>query len=129
MRQRSRLLVPVLAALVLAAAPACRSANPWSTDEQQSDAVRLVVRNNNFADMDIWAVGDGLPTRIGTVTGNSSGSFALNSSLYSATDFRVVATPIGGNGRAGSGPLVVRNGQTIEFTINPQLRLSTAMIR
>jgi hypothetical protein len=120
--------VLALAGLLLAAAPACRSANPYAAGQEQ-DAVGLVVRNDNFADVDVYAIADGLPTRIGTVTGNSTARFDLSSSLYHATDLHIVGTPIGGNGRASSGPLQVGPGQTIMFTIAPVLRQSSASVR
>ncbi|HEY2027244.1 MAG TPA: hypothetical protein VGG78_09550 [Gemmatimonadaceae bacterium] len=120
----------VLALLVaLSGAAACRSANPYDVAEAQPGNITLVVRNNNFNDVDVYAVSSGLATRIGTVTGNSSATFTLNPSLVSPTDFRVVATPIGGNGRASTGPINVAQGQTIEFTIGPVLSQSNVSIR
>jgi hypothetical protein len=41
----------------------------------------------------------------------------------------VVATPIGGNGRASSGPLIVSPGQTVNFTIGPVLSQSFATVQ
>jgi hypothetical protein len=120
----------VIALLVaLSGAAACRSANPYDVAEAQPGNIALVVRNNNFNDVDVYAVSSGLATRIGTVTGNSSATFTLNPSLVSPTDFRIVATPIGGNGRASTGPINVSPGQTIEFTVGPVLSQSTVSIR
>jgi hypothetical protein len=120
----------VLALLVtLSGAAACRSGSPYDVSAAQPGNITLVVRNNNFADVDVYAVSSGLATRIGTVTGNTTASFSLNPSLVSPTDFRVVATPIGGNGRASTGSIVVSQGQTIEFTIGPVLNQSTVSIR
>jgi hypothetical protein len=79
--------------------------------------------------MDVYALSGGLPSRVGTVTGLSTARFALNPTLYSASDLRIIATPIGGNGRASSGPLAVRSGQTIDFTIGSRLALSFATVR
>lgn len=129
MRHSTRMLCSFAASFALAASAGCRSGHPLSPEEQQSRQVRILVRNNNFADMAVWAVGNGVPSRIGTVNGNSTGKFALNPSLYSATDFRVDATPIGGFGRASSGSLVVLRGQVIIFTIEPDLGLSHGIIQ
>lgn len=128
MRRSPAIMLALFCGLLLSAAPACRSADPWAVG-QQPDAVGLTVRNNNFADVDLWAVADGLATRIGTVNGNSSAQFDLSPSLYGASDLRIVGTPIGGNGRASSGPLIVSRGQTIMFTIAPTLRTSFATVR
>jgi hypothetical protein len=107
---------------------ACRSSNAYDVG-QQADGATLVVRNDNFADVDVYVVSAGLPTRVGTVTGNSTARFALSPSIIGPGDLRVIATPIGGNGRAYSGPLIVSPGQTIEFTIGPVLRQSNAIVR
>jgi hypothetical protein len=89
----------------------------------------LAVQNQNFDDIDVCAVAGGLATRIGTVTGNSTARFGLSDVLYNMPDFRIVATPIGGNGRASTGPISVSSGQTIQFTIAPVARMSSVMVR
>lgn len=116
------------ACLVSAATAGCRSGNPYDVG-REPEAVGLVVRNDNFYDVDVYAVADVLATRIGTVNGNATQRFELNPSITGAGDLRIVATPIGGNGRASSGPLAVSRGQTIYFTVASQLRQSTATVR
>jgi hypothetical protein len=74
------------------------------------------------------AVSDGLATRLGTVNGNNSRIFTLNPSL-AVRDLRIVATPIGGNGQASTGEVIVSPGQTIEFRIGSTLRNSSVSIR
>jgi hypothetical protein len=118
----------VAAVMVTAAATGCRSASPYDISEREAGGVMLVVQNQNYADVDVYAISSGLATRVGTVTGNTSSRFALRSSLIS-TDFRIVATPIGGNGRASSGPLQVNGGQTVTFIIGPVLAQSTASVQ
>jgi hypothetical protein len=110
-------------------AQGCRSSNAYDANNPQSGVAYLVVKNDNLLDMDVYAISSGLPTRIGTVTGLSTARFALQPTLFGATDFRVVATPIGGNGRASSGQLIVQPGQTIDFTIGSSLRQSFASVR
>ena len=127
---RARFAALACAAMLSAGAVAgCRSGTPFDLDPQSGNAVGLVVKNDNYADMDVYAVSDGLPTRVGTVTGLSSKTFSVNDSFTKGTDFRIVATPIGGNGRASTGPIVAGAGQTIYFTINTTLRTSTVSIR
>ena len=127
MRTTRYVVFALLAAL--SGTSACRSAGPYDVNEAQPGNITLVVRNNNYNDVDVYAVSSGLATRVGTVTGNSSATFTLNPTLVGPTDFRVVATPIGGNGRASTGPLVVSQGQTIEFTVGPVLSQSTVSVR
>ncbi len=129
MRQSMRMLCSFSASLALVASAGCRSGHPLTPEEQQSQQLHVVVENHNFADMAVWAVGDGVPARIGTVNGNSTGRFRLNPSLFGANTFRVDATPIGGFGRASSGTLVVLRGQLVVFTIESELGLSHGMIR
>lgn len=114
------------------AATGCRSSNPYKMDEGATAQVgRVVVHvvNNNFSDMDIYVVSEGLATRMGTVSGNSSDTFTLDPSFSRISQLQIVGAPIGGNGRAGTGPLTVGPGQTVEFTIGPVLSQSTVTIR
>jgi hypothetical protein len=54
--------------------------------------------------------------------------FALDQSVFQASDTRIVGTPLGGNGRASTGPIIVHRGQTVFFTIKTTLRASTVSI-
>ena len=128
-----RVLRKLTLAVTLASAAglsACRSGNPYDIAQRQANDVMLIVENQNFADVDVYALSSGLPTRIGTVSGgNTTARFALSPTVTNATDFRLVATPIGGNGRASSGVLVASPGRTIKFTISPNLATSHAEIQ
>ena len=79
--------------------------------------------------LDVYVVSEGLATRVGDVTGNSTARFTLDPSFFPSNELRVIATPVGGNGRASSGSLNVAPGQTITFTIAPVLRQSSATVR
>jgi hypothetical protein len=79
--------------------------------------------------MDLYVVSEGLATRIGDVTGNNTAHFVLDPSFFPANEIRIIATPVGGNGRASSGALNVGPGQTIDFTIGSSLRQSSARVR
>ena len=113
-----------------AAFTACRSSNAYDVENRKPEDAMLIVENQNFYDVDIYALSSGLPTRIGTVSGTSgTARFALNATIIGASDFRLVAAPIGGNGRASSGPLLVGPGRTIKFTITPSLAQSHAEVQ
>jgi hypothetical protein len=118
----------VVASAILPAATACSHTNEAGGDVVPAAAIGLTVTNDNFLDMDVYAVTDGLSTRLGTVTGNGHRSFSLSPSMASR-DLRIVATPIGGNGRASTGEVVVSPGQIIDFRIASLLRNSTVSIR
>lgn len=124
----TRLVVGLFALAGMLPVAACSHAYEASGDVAPSSVITLRVTNDNFLDMDVYAVAQGLATRVGTVTGNSARTFVLNSSL-AAQDFRVVATPIGGNGRASSGVLAVSAGEMVDFRIGSILSNSSAVIR
>ena len=128
--RRLRLLV---GALVIGAglpwASACAHPVQASGDVAPVTAIGLRVRNDNFLDMDVYAISAGLATRLGTVTGNSRRNFVLDASLANGQDFRIVATPIGGNGRATTGNISVSPGQLIDFTIGSTLSNSSVLIK
>ena len=109
-------------------AASCSRTGQAAGEVAPESAVGLHVRNNNFLDMDVYAVSAGLATRLGTVTGNSARNFVLDPSL-ATPDLRIVAAPIGGNGRASTGQVLVGPGQTIDFTIGSVLQNSSVYIR
>lgn len=110
-------------------AAGCAHTAQASGDVAPVTSIGLRVRNDNFLDMDVYAVSAGLATRVGTVTGNSRRNFVLDASMADGQDFRIVATPIGGNGRATTGNIAVGPGQLIDFTIGSTLRNSSVIIR
>jgi len=125
----TRVLIGLLAAsATLSAATACSRPNEAAGELSPATSIGLDVTNQNFLDMDVYVVSEGLATRLGTVSGNGSRHFMLNPSVASQ-DLRIVATPIGGNGRASSGTIAVGPGQTIDFKIGSSLRNSTVDIR
>jgi hypothetical protein len=128
MRGKKVLIALFAIGAVLPAATACSHNQEAPGDIAPSDQIFVHVKNQNFYDMDVFAVADGLATRIGTVSGNGERNFVVSSSL-AVQDFSIVAAPIGGWGRATTGALNVTPGQTIDFTIGTTLRNSTVFIR
>ena len=53
---------------------ACRSSNAYDVANSQTGDVVLVVENQSFYDVDVYALSSGLPTRIGTVSGAIRGA-------------------------------------------------------
>ena len=112
----------------LASSGACWRNNQEAGDVSPANTIGVHVQNDNFLDMDVYLVAEGLPTRLGTVSGNGSHTFVVDGSLASQ-DIRIVATPIGGNGRASTGSVLVSPGQTIDFRIGSILRNSSVSVR
>jgi hypothetical protein len=117
--------------LVALSAAACARTRRAAEDETLANApALLVVKNNNFLDMDIFVAPDGgRPLiRLGTATGNSTASFKVDRMYFPTGTVAFVANPIGGTGTARTGPLSVSGGQTITFLIQPELAQSTATV-
>jgi hypothetical protein len=62
------------------------------------------------------------------VTGNGSRHFLLDP-MVGSRNFRLLAVPIGGAGRASSGTVAVSAGQTIVFTVGAVLANSNVLIK
>ena len=116
--------------VAVAAFPAvsCSRAYEEAGDVAPSSGLALHITNDNFLDMDVYAVSDGISTRVGTVTGTSARDFKLSGG-YANRDFRIIATPIGGAGRATTGSLNVVGGQVIDFRIGSVLSNSSVIVR
>ncbi len=119
----------LLAVGLLGAAGCGGNAEEGENPAPRRGPVRLVLANQNFADMTIYATEVGSRTRVGMVTGNSTATLAVSGSLFPTGQLNLIAVPIGGRGRASSGPLLVRGGETVYFTITPQLSTSYASIQ
>lgn len=124
-----RVVVASLLSVLSLAGVGCHHGGFQNAPAGTQGAVNLVVKNQNFYDMDLYVVSEGLATRIGDVTGNNTQSFVLDPSFFPSNELRIIATPVGGNGRASSGALNVSPGQTITFTIASVLRQSSATVR
>ena len=94
-----------------------------------SGAISLVVDNSNFYDVDVYAVQSGVARRVGTVTGNNTTTFPLNQTFFPTGELSLIATPIGGFGRANSGRLTVYPGDEVRFYVAPQIEQSNAIVR
>jgi hypothetical protein len=89
----------------------------------------LTVNNENFYDMKVYVVSGELGSRLGTVNGNSRGTFTVRRTMFPTGSVRFVAQPIGGFGRGMSDAMSVSPGQKVEFRIASNLALTNAIIR
>jgi hypothetical protein len=94
-----------------------------------NDAVSVLVMNNNYNDVNVYAVRGGERIRLGTVTGNSSSTLTMDRAIYGVNDVSLVAIPIGGFGAARSGRLSLTAGDTVEFRIMQVLDQSNVFVR
>jgi hypothetical protein len=122
------LRVALIATLVGVSASGCRSAAELDQIPYTNETVHLVVKNESTDRMNIYAISDGVPTRVGAVSALETRGFDLQPQLFEVSNSSVEGAPIGGGGRATTGIIVVNRGQTIEFTIRQVLRMSTVSI-
>jgi hypothetical protein len=106
----------------------CRSGNAYDMSDEQGGVI-LDLKNDSFLDVDVFVIADGLATRVGDVSSTSERKFMIRESVWRAGDLRFVATPIGGNGRANSGPVTVSAGSTVFFNVNNTFRNSSVSVR
>jgi hypothetical protein len=93
-------------------------------------ALPVTVVNHNLAEMKVYIVRHGLiVARLGTVSGTSSETFWIRPMFFGTGDVTLVARPIGGYGSASTGMLLVGGGQTVTFTVEMNLNLSSATVR
>ena len=121
----------VAAALVLVAS-ACSGSARSNGDglPAPNAAITVMVQNNAFADMDIYAISPGgFADWVGFVPGSSSDTLTLRQTDFPDGTVRLLAHPIGGRGVARTGPLLVGPGEKVSFTIMDPLRLSFATVR
>jgi hypothetical protein len=106
-----------------------RGASDNDASVAQHGNATVVVRNHNFNDVTVYAVGSaGARTRLGTVTGESTATFTLPSWTTTTGTVGLIADPIGGNGLARSGPVPISPGRVVTFTIEQNLALSAAIV-
>jgi hypothetical protein len=131
----SRFKIIVAGALIALAPLACRSSGRVYEESSGGEValpnnmVGVEVKNDNFADVDVYALIEGQARRLGTVTGNTTKSFSLRSSDLVTGTVRIIAEAIGSSASASSGQMSVGGGQTIVFHIAPAITQSSASVR
>jgi hypothetical protein len=128
---KQRIAAAALLALlsVLGCSTMDRTASAGGEVVAASDAVSVLVTNNNYNDVNVYAVRGGERIRLGTVTGNNSASFTLDRSIYGVNDVSLIAVPIGGFGSARSPRMSLSAGDSVEFRIMPVLDQSSVFVR
>lgn len=127
MRQGRRTNIGV-AILTLAMAAGCAHNKKDQPYEPPPPPITVLVKNENFLDMDIRLATSGASRRLGTVVGNSSGKFTVAWSVVATSPMQLIGDPIGG-GRALAFPSVSPEpGQVVEFRIMPLLNQSTVVV-
>ncbi len=96
---------------------------------QTPEGVPVVVQNQGFYDMHVYAVHSGIRRSLGVVTGASTQTLALPRVMTeSDRDIQILADPIGGFNRFLSDPLLVTPGSQINVRLQNDASLSTVTV-
>ncbi|MGH7468537.1 MAG: hypothetical protein ACRENP_11305 [Longimicrobiales bacterium] len=122
---KMQLLNVALAAAAMGSACASNSQGPQS-DQSLSRQTTLLVENNNWSDMAVYLVRNGLRARVGTVPSFSRARFVLSDALVGGVaDLRLLADPIGSNQKYLSDPIRLGPGQQVRFRLENNVQLSS----
>ncbi|HEX8946552.1 MAG TPA: hypothetical protein VF785_25670 [Gemmatimonadaceae bacterium] len=130
-RRKIHTLAILVAAATMGAACNRYTQNSSAGTIDPADAkntVVLHVQNMNTSPMELRTVLNGRTQFVGSVGGNDSISLLLDPTMFPTGLLYVVAIPTGGRGRAVAGPLSAGRGDRIDFTIEPALDQSHAIV-
>lgn len=120
-----------MAVMLAAGAVACSSAGghrPANALAGELDAT-VVVTNNNWSDMTVYAQRNGVSVRLGTVTSMTTQRFSLPAPMVGGTgELNFLADPIGSNQVFRSPAVMVGRGQQVEFMLQNNLALSSLAV-
>lgn len=123
----SRLAVAALALTLTACAPGKSVQN--GPLPPASATTRVQVTNNNWSDMTVYVERNGMKQRLGTVTSMSDRMFRIPKVFMSSSgSVRLVADPIGSRDTYMTSPVQVWPGQTVGFTIQNHLAISSITV-
>ncbi len=123
---RTGLGIAAMAVVVAGSACISHHAGGWEDEEP----IYIAVTNHNSLDMDIYAVHEGMRTRLGMVTTSSTGHFKARSGQFGGNgDFQLYAHPIGGRSGLFSERVLAAPGNILEWSIEAVLSQSTLVVR
>lgn len=89
----------------------------------------VTVHNNNWADVDVYAVRNGTRTRLGSVTTAASARFLLPGTLLTgAPTLQLLIDPIGSRSGYITQPLLVGPGKRVDLQVENNLSLTSYSI-
>ena len=121
----------VMAALLLPLS-ACRHRTADGDEApppEPSAPVTVEVVNNFALPVEIYAIGSGTETRLGTVHPGMEATFVIPQSVRSTTTVELQAHAASTTRIGSSGPLLLAPGSIVDFTVTSTLFNSTAVIR
>jgi hypothetical protein len=115
-------LVMVLTTAAVACAPAARG-----NDEkpEPNPGLFVMVRNENLADVDVYAVRLGFKYRLGTVVAHASDRFRVPETLLNDNELRLYVHLIGGGGEYWTEPIQIDNQTEPRLDLQPVITMSS----
>ena len=129
----TRTLVAAVALATAALAGGCATGRAMAGREDLTaaqaappEAAVVRVANDNWQDVDVFAIRDGLRVRLGMMTSQSASDFRLPAYfLVGAPTVQLFIHPIGSNGGYTSQSLQIGAGQTVDMHVENNLNLTT----
>ena len=94
-----------------------------------SDAVVVSVQNNNWQDVDVYAVAGGQRVRLGNVTTAHESNFILPGGMSLSPDLRIQLHPLAANRDFVSSRIIANPGDVIEVTVMNGLAQTSVVVR
>jgi len=110
------------AALLLSA---CASGANRASTRASPPPILLTVTNQNWLDVDVFALRGSTRYRLGAVGGNSSATLRIPSSLAARGEVQLMADPVGSNDVYVSDLIQIAPDQGLQLTLAPRMRMST----
>jgi hypothetical protein len=108
---------------------ACVTHRPSDLGSARSVAPKVIVRNDNWLDVVIYAVHGSSRIRVGTVGGSSTTTFRLTGEAANgATPLQILADPIGSRSTYVTDPVTLNPGQHLELQLGSVISTSTYAI-
>lgn len=119
------------AVLLVGLTAACASAGgtemAGEADDRPRDAY-VMVENNHWQDVVVYAQRLGARQRLGMVTSMSRGRLRLPARFVGGNDIELVADPIGGGAAWTSGRVRVHGGEAVRMDVENSLSLSSLAV-
>lgn len=89
----------------------------------------LTVENNNWQDMTVYVVRDGVRARLGSVPALGRSNFTFPEAMIGgASEVRLMADPLGSSARFTTQPISVMRGQRVRFRLENNVQLSSYFV-
>ena len=121
----------LIASALCAVMAGCGSSGQQSTDGMPApyEAITVKVENNNWQDIDVYAVNGGQRVRLGSVSTARTGAFVLPSSIALSPDLRIRVHPLAAQRDYVSPRISPSPGDVVEVSVPNSLVQTSVTVR